>query len=384
MTKSKMANRYSPEARARAVRMVFEHQGSYETQAGAIAAIAPKIGCIPQTLRDWVKQAEKDSGMRDGVTTEERDRIKALERENRELRQANEILRKASAYFCAGGTRPPTEAMITFIDDQRFVYGVESICRVLPIAPSTYYHRLACLADPSKASLRHQRDTELRPEIERVWDENYQVYGVRKAWHQLKREGFDLARCTVERLMKQIGIRGAVRGKVVKTTIPDTSAPCPRDKVNRVFRAPAPNLLWVSDFTYVSTWQGFVLDALEQALHDRRPVQKAGLIHHSDRGGQYLSIRYTERLAEAGIEPSVGSVGDSYDNALAETINGLYKTELVHRQGPWRNMQDLEMATLGWVDWFNNRRLLGPIGNIPPAEAEDSFYAQRDVLDMVA
>ena len=301
--------------------------------------------------------------------------------------------------------------MIAFIEDQRVVYGVESICRVLPIAPSTYYHRLACEADPSKASARHQRDTELCPEIKRIWDENYQVYGVRKAWHQLKREGFTLARCTVERLMKQLGIRGAVRGKVVKTTVPDTSAPCPRDKVNRVFRAPAPNLLWVSDFTYVSTWQGFVyvafvidtfadrivgwrvsrsaktdfvLDALEQALHDRRPVQKGGLIHHSDRGGQYLSIRYTERLAEAGIEPSVGSVGDSYDNALAETINGLYKTELVQRQGPWRNMQDLEMATLGWVDWFNNRRLLGPIGNIPPAEAEENFYAQRDVLDMVA
>lgn len=203
--------------------------------------------------------------------------------------------------------------MIGFIDDQRAVYGVESICRVLPIAPSTYYHRLACLADPAKASARYQRDTELRPEIKRVWDENYQVYGVRKAWHQLKREGFEVARCTVQRLMKQIGIRGAVRGKVVKTTVPDTSAPCPRDKVNRVFRAPAPNLLWVSDFTYVSTWQGFVyvafvidtfadrivgwrvsrsaktdfvLDALEQALHDRRPVQKSGLVHHSDRGGQ--------------------------------------------------------------------------------------------------
>lgn len=301
--------------------------------------------------------------------------------------------------------------MIAFIDDRRVVYGVESICRVLPIAPSTYYHQLACRTDPGKASARHQRDRELCPEIKRVWDENYQVYGVRKAWHQLKREGFELARCTVARLMKQIGIRGAVRGKVIKTTVPDTSVSCPRDKVNRQFRAPAPNLLWVSDFTYVSTWQGFiyvafvidtfadrivgwrvsrsaktdfVLDALEQALHDRRPVQKGGLIHHSDRGRQYLSIRYTERLSEAGIEPSVGSVGDSYDNALAETINGLYKTELVHRQGPWRNMQDLEMATLGWVDWFNNRRLLGPIGNIPPAEAELNFYAQRDMLDLVA
>ncbi|MCE8430613.1 IS3 family transposase [Rhodovulum sulfidophilum] len=374
--------------------------GEVKTQADAIAAIAPKIGCIPQTLSGWVKQAEKDSGMRDSVTTEERDRIKALEREVRELRQANEILRKASAYFCTGGTRPPTETMVAFIEDQRVVYGVASICRVLPIAPSTFYHCLACRADPSKASSRSRRDTELRPETKRVWDENYQVYGVRKAWHHLKREGFSLARCTVERLMKQIGIRGAVRGKALKTTIPETSAPRPRDKVNRVFRAPAPNLLWVCDFTYVSTWQGFVyvtfvidtfvdrivgwrvsrsaktdfvLDALEQALHDRRPAQKADLIHHSDRGGRYVSICYTDRLAEAGIEPSVGSVGDSHDNALAETINGLDKTERVHRQGPWRNMQDLEVATLGWVDWFNNRRLLGPIGNIPPAEAEENF-----------
>ncbi len=301
--------------------------------------------------------------------------------------------------------------MTTFIDAHRSVYGVESICRMLPIAPSTYYHQLSCRTDLLKASARRRRDAELRPEIQRVWDDNYQVYGVRKAWHQLKREGFEVARCTVERLMKQIGIRGAVRGKAIKTTVPDTSVPCPRDKVNRQFRASAPNLLWVSDFTYVSTWQGFVyvafvidtfadrivgwrvsrsaktdfvLDALEQALHDRRPVQESGLIHHSDRGGQYLSIRYTERLAEAGIEPSVGSVGDSYDNALAETINGLYKTELVHRQGPWRSMQALELATLGWVDWFNNRRLLGPIGNIPPIEAEENHYAQRDVFDMVA
>ncbi|MGB5257412.1 MAG: IS3 family transposase [Woeseiaceae bacterium] len=411
MTKSNMANRYSPEVRARAVRMVLEHRGSYETQGAAIAAIAPKIGCIPQTLAIWVRQAEKDSGMRDGVTSDERDRIKVLERENRELRQANEILRKASAYFCAGGARPPVQAMIGFIDDHRGVYGVEPICRVLPIAPSTYYHRLVCRADPARASSRQQRDAVLRPEIQRVWDQNYKVYGVRKAWHQLKREGFDVARCTVARLMEQLGLRGAVRGKVMKTTHSDTSAPCPQDKVNRQFRAPAPNMLWVSDFTYVSTWQGFVyvafvidtfanhivgwkvsgspktdfvLDALEQALYKRRPVRKGGLVHHSDRGSQYVSIRYTERLAEEGIEPSVGSVGDSYDNALAETINGLYKTEVIRRRGPWRNLEAVEMATLEWVDWFNNRRLLGPIGNIPPAEAEANYYAQRDALDMVA
>jgi transposase InsO family protein len=301
--------------------------------------------------------------------------------------------------------------MISFIDKHPRCHGVEPICRVLPIAQSSYYHHLACRADPFKASARQQRDAGLVPEIQRVWDSNYKVYGVCKVWHQLKREGFEVARCTVARLMAQIGLRGAVRGKVLKTTVSDTSAPCPRDKVNRQFRAPAPNMLWVSDFTYVSTWQGFiyvafiidtfancivgwrvsrsaktdfVLDALEQALYNRRPVRNGGLIHHSDRGVQYVSIRYTERLAEAGIEPSVGSVGDSYDNALAETINGLYKAEVIHRRGPWRNMEAVEMATLEWIDWFNNRRLLGPIGNIPPAEAEANYYAQRDALDMVA
>jgi len=285
--------------------------------------------------------------------------------------------------------------MKAFIDDHRAVHGVEPICRVLPIAPSTYRAHAACAADPSRASARTKRDAILRPEITRVWEENFRVYGVRKVWRQLRREGIDAARCTVARLMGEMGLRGAVRGKVVKTTITNPATPCPADLVNRRFRAPRPNLLWVSDFTYVSTWSGFVyvafvidtfarrivgwrasrsahtdfvLDALEQALHDRRPARCAGLVHHSDRGVQYVSIRYTERLAEAGIEPSVGSVGDSYDNALAETINGLYKTEMIHRRGPWRSFEAVEMATLEWVDWFNNRRLLEPIGNIPPAE----------------
>lgn len=301
--------------------------------------------------------------------------------------------------------------MINFVDDHRSVYGVELICRILQIAPSTYYHQLACRADPTKASARQQRDAELRSEITRIWKDNYQVYGARKAWHQLKREGFEVARCTVERLMKQIGICGAVRAKTIKTTVPDTSVPCPRDKVNRQFRAPAPNVLWVSDFTYVSTWQGFayvafiidtfanhivgwkvsrsaktdfVLDALEQALYARRPSRDGKLIHHSDRGSQYVSIRYTERLAEAGIEPSVGSVGDAYDNALAETINGLYKTEVIRRRRSWKTVEEVEMETLKWVDWFNNRRLLGPIGNIPPAEAEDKYYAMMDNTKMAA
>ena len=301
--------------------------------------------------------------------------------------------------------------MIGFIDDHRVVHGVESICRVLPIAPSTYYGCLAVRADASKASARRQRDAILRPKIQKVWDDNWRVYGVRKAWRQLCREGEVTARCTVARLMASMGLRGIVRGKAMKTTTPDTSAPCPRDKVNRQFRAPAPNILWVSDFTYVSTWQGFVyvafvidtfanrivgwkasrsaktdfvLDALEQALYARRPAYQGGLVHHSDRGGQYVSIRYTERLAKAGIEPSVGSVGDAYDNALAETINGLYKTELIRRRSSWKAMEEVELETLKWVDWFNNRRLLEPIGNIPPAEAEEAFYASLNTLDMVA
>ena len=293
--------------------------------------------------------------------------------------------------------------MKAFIDEHREVYGVEPICKVLPIAPSTYYEHAARKADPSRISTRAKRDAFLCAEIKRVWDENFQVYGADKVWLQLRREGVAAARCTVERLMKQMELSGAIRGKAVKTTVSDRAVPCPLDRVNRHFRAPRPNALWVSDFTYVSTWQGFayvafiidvfarrivgwrvspsartdfVLDALEQALHQRRPVHRDGLIHHSDRGSQYLAIRYSERLAQAGIEASVGSVGDSYDNALAETLNGLYKAELIHRRGPWRSIAQLELATLDWVDWYNNRRLLGSIGNIPPAEAETRYHAQ--------
>lgn len=292
--------------------------------------------------------------------------------------------------------------MIAFIDDHHEAHGVEPICRVLPIAPSTYHHHVATRADPEKLSARAKRDLELKPEIERVFMENFEVYGARKVWRQMVREGFNVARCTVERLMADLGLHGVIRGKPIRTTVQDKAAPCPRDHVNRVFHAPAPNRLWLSDFTYVSTWSGFVyvafvidayarrivgwrvsrtahasfvLDALEQALHERRPAHRGDLVHHSDRGSQYVSIRYTERLAEAGIEPSVGSVGDSYDNALAETINGLYKAEVIHRRGPWRSYEAVEFATLTWVDWFNNRRLLEPIGNIPPAEAEKRYYA---------
>jgi transposase InsO family protein len=301
--------------------------------------------------------------------------------------------------------------MIAFIDDHRGAYGVEPICKVLPIAPSTYHEHAARRADPSRLPKRARRDLELMPEIERVFTENFAVYGARKVWRQLRREGFETARCSVERLMRNKGLQGVIRGKTLRTTSSDKAAPCPLDRVNREFRAACPNRLWVSDFTYVSTWQGFVyvafiidvfaryivgwrvsstahtafvLDALEQALYQRRPEHRGGLVHHSDRGSQYIAIKYTERLAEAGIEPSVGSVGDSYDNALAETINGLYKAELIHRRTPWKSFEAVELATLSWVDWFNNRRLLEPIGNIPPAEAEARYYAMQETIPMAA
>ena len=301
--------------------------------------------------------------------------------------------------------------MIAFVDDHRQVYGVEPICKVLPIAPSTYHAHAARRADPSKTAPRSRRDAELCTEIRRVFEANFRVYGVRKVWRQLARDGIVAARCTVARLMRTMGLQGVVRGSKVRTTVPDPAAACPLDHVNRQFRAPRPNALWVSDFTYVATWSGFVyvafvidafarrivgwrvsrtahasfvLDALEQALHQRRPVRDDGLVHHSDRGSQYLALRYTDRLAAAGVQPSVGSVGDSYDNALAETINGLFKAEVIHRRGPWRSFEAVEFATLDWVDWFNNRRLLEPIGNMPPAEAEARYYAQAEAQPLAA
>lgn len=291
--------------------------------------------------------------------------------------------------------------MIAYIDAHRDRFGVEPICRALQFAPRTYY---AAKARPPSA--RSVRDGELKPEIVRVHRDNFGVYGAAKVWAQLNREGISVARCTIERLMRELGLRGAVRGKPVRTTVGDDAAERPRDLVDRNFAAPAPNRLWVADLTYVRTWSGFVyvafitdvfsrrivgwqasrslktdlaLDALEQAIWSR---QRDGavldqLIHHSDRGVQYLSIRYTERLAEDGVVNSVGSRGDSYDNALAETINGLYKTELVRNQGPWRGLDELEIATLEWVDWFNHRRLFHDLGRVPPAEFEDLYYHQE-------
>ena len=297
--------------------------------------------------------------------------------------------------------------MVQFIDDHRDAYGVESICTVVPIAPSTYFWHKARHADPTRRSARVHRDDGWRREIQRVWDDNQQVYGPRKVWRQLRREGHRVARCTVGRLMRAMGLRGAVRGRAwVTTTQADSGADRPVDLVDRHVVATRPNQLWVSDFTYVATWRGFVyvafvidvfarrivgwrvsnslrtdfvLDALEQAIYDRRGDGAGDLVHHSDRGTQYLSMRYTERLADAGIALSVGSRGDAYDNALAETIIGLFKTEVIRRRGPWRHIDAVEFATLAWVDWFNTRRLLQPIGYIPPAEYEERYYEQATV-----
>jgi transposase InsO family protein len=299
--------------------------------------------------------------------------------------------------------------LVAFIDAHRAEYGVEPICAELPIAPSTYYELKARQADADRRPARARRDEELSRVIRRIWEENFRVYGARKVWRQLQREGFVVARCTVERLMRQLGLAGVVRGRRCRTTIPADLADRPADRVQRQFTASRPNQLWVADFTYVASWAGFVyvafvidvfarrivgwrvarsmstalvLDALEQALHARQAGH--GLIHHSDRGSQYLSIRYSERLAEVGIEASVGSVGDSYDNALAETIIGLYKAEVIHARGPWRTHDAVEYATLEWVDWFNHRRLLEPIGNVPPAEYEQGYYRLNESQPMAA
>ncbi|WP_249939185.1 IS3 family transposase, partial [Escherichia coli] len=378
MTKN---TRFSPEVRQRAVRMVLESQSEYDSQWATICSIAPKIGCTPETLRVWVRQHERDTGGGDGgLTTAERQRLKELERENRELRRSNDILRQASAYFCEGGVRPPLEKMMPLLDKLREQYGVGPLCSELHIAPSTYYHCQQQRHHPDKRSARAQRDDWLKKEIQRVYDENHKVYGVRKVWRQLLREGIRVARCTVARLMAVMGLAGVLRGKKVRTTI-SRKAVVAGDRVNRQFVAERPDQLWVADFTYVSTWRGFVyvafiidvfagyivgwrvsssmettfvLDALEQALWARRP---SGTVHHSDKGSQYVSLAYTQRLKEAGLLASTGSTGDSYDNAMAESINGLYKAEVIHRKS-WKNRAEVELATLTWVDWYNNRRLL--------------------------
>ncbi|HAZ6957549.1 TPA: IS3 family transposase [Escherichia coli] len=375
MTKN---TRFSPEVRQRAVRMVLESQDEYDSQWAAICSIAPKIGCTPETLRVWVRQHERDTGGGDGgLTTAERQRLKELERENRELRRSNDILRQASAYFAKAEFDRLWKKLMPLLDKLREQYGVGPVCSEQHIAPSTYYHCQQQRHHPDKRSARCQRDDWLKREIQRVYDENHQVYGVRKVWRQLLREGIRVARCTVARLMAVMGLAGVLRGKKVRTTI-SRKAVAAGDRVNRQFVAERPDQLWVADFTYVSTWRGFVyvafiidvfagyivgwrvsssmettfvLDALEQALWARRP---SGTIHHSDKGSQYVSLAYMERLKEAKLLASTGSTGDSYDNAMAESINGLYKAEVIHRKS-WKNRAEVELATLTWVDWYNNR-----------------------------
>ncbi|HAM7667815.1 TPA: IS3 family transposase, partial [Escherichia coli] len=379
--------------RQRAVRMVLESQSEYDSQWATICSIAPKIGCTPETLRVWVRQHERDTGGGDGgLTTAERQRLKELERENRELRRSNDILRQASAYFAKAEFDRLWKKLMPLLDKLREQYGVGPLCSELHIAPSTYYHCQQQRHHPDKRSARAQRDDWLKKEIQRVYDENHKVYGVRKVWRQLLREGIRVARCTVARLMAVMGLAGVLRGKKVRTTI-SRKAVAAGDRVNRQFVAERPDQLWVADFTYVSTWRGFVyvafiidvfagyivgwrvsssmettfvLDALEQALWARRP---SGTVHHSDKGSQYVSLAYTQRLKEAGLLASTGSTGDSYDNAMAESINGLYKAEVIHRKS-WKNRAEVELATLTWVDWYNNRRLLERLGHTPPAEAE--------------
>ncbi|MFJ9381115.1 IS3 family transposase [Streptomyces sp. NPDC101455] len=409
-------SRYPLELRRRAVRMVAEVRDDYPTETAVLQAVAEKLGIgSRETLRNWLKQHEIDAGQRPGTTTEESAQLKALKKENAERRRANDIL-KAAAKFLRGRARPATHTLVAFIDEHRARFGgVEPICRTLTehdcrIAPYTYYARRQRLAEPS---LRALRDADLKPVIHEVFATNYRVYGARKIWRELNRQGRPVARCTVERLMRELGITGAVRGKRVITTIPGGQVDRAPDLLDRNFVASAPNRCWVADFTHVKTWSGvvyiafvvdtfsrrivgwsaatsketqLVLDALEMALwqrdRDQLPYKKGQLIHHSDAGSQYTSFKLAEHLETAGIAASIGSVGDAYDNALMESTIGLYKTELIKPQRPWRTLSQVELATAEWVDWYNHRRLHGEIGHVPPVEYEANHYMESTKLQV--
>ncbi|MEU2251090.1 IS3 family transposase [Streptomyces sp. NPDC019224] len=403
-------SRYPLELRRRAVRMVAEVRDDYPNETAALQAVTEKLGIgSRETLRNWLKQHEIDAGTRPGTTTEESAQLKALKKENAELKRANEIL-KAAAKFLRGRARPATHTLVAFIDEHRDRFGgVEPICRTLTehdckIAPSTYYAHKKRLAAPSARAVR---DAELKELIRQVHTDNYRVYGARKIWRELNRRGHPVARCTVERLMRELGVTGAVRGKRVITTIPDQQAERAPDRVDRDFVATAPNRCWVADFTHVATWTGvvyvafvvdtfsrrivgwsaatsketqLVLDALEMALwqrdRDEHPYVRGELIHHSDAGSQYTSFKLAEHLDAAGIAASIGSVGDAYDNALMESTIGLFKTELIKPQRPWKTLSQVELATAEWIDWYCHRRLHGEIGHVPPAEYETTYYTE--------
>ncbi|MCX4745402.1 IS3 family transposase [Kitasatospora sp. NBC_01287] len=399
---------YPPELRRRAVRMVAEVLGDHPNESAALRAVAEKLGIgSAETLRNWVRRDQVDSGQRPGTTTEESAQIKAMKKEIAELKRANDIL-KAAGEFLRGRARPATPSLVAFVDEHRDRFGgVEPICLVLTehgcsIAPSTYYAHKKRVASPSARTVR---DKELKELIQEVYHANYRVYGARKVWRELARQGHAVARCTVERLMRELGIAGAVRGKKVVTTVADPGAERAPDLVDRKFVATAPNRCWVADFTHIATWAGvvyvafvvdtfsrrivgwsastsketqLVLDALDMGLWQRdregRPPAPKELVHHSDAGSQYTSFKLAEHLDKAQIAASIGSVGDAYDNALMESTIGLYKTEVIKPQRPWRTLSHVELATAEWVDWYNHRRLHGEIGHIPPIEYEANYY----------
>ncbi|HEY3842957.1 MAG TPA: IS3 family transposase [Acidimicrobiales bacterium] len=396
--------RYPPELRERAVRMVAETIAETGERWGVVARIARQLGIGEQTLRNRVDQADIDAGNRQGVTTDEKKRIAELEKENRELRRANAILKSASG-FVRGGARPPDQ-VVRYIDAHREEFGVEPICSVLQFAPSTYYARKA-----RPPSARSRTDAVLGALISKIHEENSGVYGVRKVWRQLRRDGVDVGRDQVGRIMADLGLHGARRGRAKRTTIAGDLSERPADLVDRQFNATAPNRLWLADITYVWTVSGFcyvsfitdafsrrivgwrvskslrtdlALDALEMAIFTRRGDDLSHLVHHSDRGVQYLAIRYTDRLADERAVASVGSKGDSFDTALAETVNGLYKTELIHRRGPWRSMEHVELTTAAWVSWWNERRLHEACAYVPPAEFEENHYRRLDEASSAA
>ncbi|WP_140153978.1 IS3 family transposase [Acinetobacter baumannii] len=411
MTKLK----YTPEIRERAVQLLIESEKDYPSTWAAITAIAPKIGCTPETLRAWHQKHLDQQNPIKVQQIYDQEKMKQMEREIKELKRANEILRKAAGFFRPGGARPPTQIMVDFIHNNKDLYGVDAICRILPIAASTYYRTLDlcdekhCFAREHRAK-RDLHDLHHAEEIKRIWKESSGRYGVRKVWQKLKREGYIIARCTVARLMKKLGIQGVWRGKNKQTTRSRDDQKRAPDLVKRNFRADQPNHLWVADFTYIQTNSGWVytafiidvfsraivgwkvstrmntdmvLDALEQALHDRGMPKN--VIHHSDRGVQYLSIRYTNRLEAANLRASVGTTGDSYDNALAETVNGLYKTEVIeYLKADWQGLADVQLATLNWVDWFNKKRVHSALGYVSPFEFEAMYYDKINPLGQVA
>ncbi|QIO08592.1 IS3 family transposase [Acinetobacter lanii] len=406
MTKPK----YTPEIRERAVQLLIESEKDYPSTWAAITAIAPKIGCTPETLRSWHQKYLNQQNPIKVQQLSDQERIKQLERENKELQRANEILRKAAGFFRPGGARPPTQIMVDFIHNNKELYGVEAICRILPIAPSTYYRTLDLADNPEHRAKRDLHDLHHAEQIKRIWKESSGRYGVRKVWQKLKREGYIIARCTVARLMQKLGIQGVWRGKNKQTTRSRDDQKRADDLVKRNFSADQPDQLWVADFTYIQTNSGWVytafiidvfsraivgwkvstrmntdmvLDALEQALHDRGMPKN--VIHHSDRGVQYLSIRYTNRLEAANLRASVGTTGDSYDNALAETMNGLYKTEVIeYLKADWQGLADVQLATLNWVDWFNKERVHSALGYVSPFDFEVIYYDKINPLGQVA